>query len=246
LQAAAESTAAPSSLAILQKANFMGISDWPEALRPRERLIAHGAHALSDAELLAIFLRTGLPGKSAIDLAQQMLLHFGSLSCLYSASLTEFCAINGLGQAKYAQLQAVIELARRTLQEELRQDVTLNNSGAARDYLRLRLARLPYESFTVLFLDTRHCLITCEEMFRGTLTHASVHPREIIRVALRHNAAAVILAHNHPSGNPQPSKQDHDLTGMLKQVLGLIEVRILDHFIIAGHQIYSFSDHGKL
>jgi DNA repair protein RadC len=224
----------------------MSISDWPESMRPRERLISKGAHTLSDAELLAIFFRTGLPGKSAIDLAQQALLHFGSLTRLCSASLDDFCGLDGLGPAKYAQLQAVLELARRTIHEELECGTELNSSSAARDYLHLRLAALPYESFTVLFLDARHCLIAHEEMFRGTLTHTSVHPREILRMALRHNAAAVILAHNHPSGSPQPSKHDQELTRMLRNVLHLMDVTVLDHFIIAGRHFYSFADHGDL
>jgi DNA repair protein RadC len=224
----------------------MSISDWPESMRPRERLISRGAHTLSDAELLAIFFRTGLPGISAIDLAQQALLHFGSLTRLCSASVDDFCRLAGLGPAKYAQLQAVLELARRTIHEEMARGTELNSSSAARDYLRLRLAALPYESFTVLFLDVRHCLIAHEEMFRGTLTHTSVHPREIVRMALRHNAAAVILAHNHPSGSPQPSKHDHALTRMLRDVLHLMDVTVLDHFIIAGRHVYSFADHGEL
>lgn len=224
----------------------MSISDWPESMRPRERLISKGAHTLSDAELLAIFFRTGLPGKSAIDLAQQALLHFGSLTQLCSASVDDFCRLDGLGPAKYAQLQAVLELARRTIHEDMERGTELNSSSAAREYLRLRLAALPYEAFTVLFLDTRHCLIADEEMFRGTLTHTSVHPREIVRMALRHNAAAVILAHNHPSGSPQPSKHDQELTRMLRDVLHLMDVTVLDHFIIAGRHFYSFADHGEL
>lgn len=224
----------------------MKISDWPESLRPRERLISKGAQTLSDAELLAIFFRTGLPGKSAIDLAQQALLHFGSLTRLCSASVAEFCALDGLGPAKYAQLQAMLELARRTIHEEMRSGVPLTSSPAARDYLRLKLAPLPYEAFTILFLDVRYCLIAHEEMFRGTLTHTSVHPREVVRMALHHNAAAVILAHNHPSGCPHPSSHDHELTQILSDALGLMEVKILDHFIIAGHQFYSFADRGEL
>jgi DNA repair protein RadC len=224
----------------------MGISDWPEALRPRERLINQGAHALSDAELLAIFLRTGLPGCSAIDLAQRALLHFGSLNKLCNAAFQEFCSVAGLGPAKFAQLHAVLELARRTTREELQSGGQLTSSVAVKNYLRLCIARLPYECFTVIFLDIRHCLIACEEMFRGTLSHASVHPREVVRSALRHNAAAVILAHNHPSGNPGPSSQDHELTHLLNEALGLMEVKILDHLIVAGHQIYSFAEHGDL
>jgi len=224
----------------------MGISDWPEARRPRERLIKHGAHALSDTELLAIFLRTGLPGCSALELAQRTLLQFGSLNKLCNAAFQEFCAIAGLGPAKFAQLHAVLELARRTTQEELQSGGQLTSSPAVKNYLQLTIARLPYECFTVIFLDSRHCLIAYEEMFRGTLSRASVHPREVVRSALGHNAASVILAHNHPSGNPLPSAQDHELTELLRDALALMEVKVVDHLIVAGHQFYSFAEHGEL
>lgn len=224
----------------------MGISDWPEALRPRERLISQGADSLSDSELLAIFLRTGLPGCSAIELAQRLLLHFGSLARLCNANLQEFCALPGLGPAKFAQLKAVLELARRTTLEDLSGSTVLTNSLAVRSHLQLRLAGQPYESFTVLFLDARNCLIHCEELFRGTLTRAHVYPREVVRAALHHNAAGVILAHNHPSGVASPSSHDHELTQLLSDALGLMEVRVLDHLIIAGRQIYSFAEHGDL
>jgi DNA repair protein RadC len=224
----------------------MGISDWPVALRPRERLITQGAHVLSDAELLAIFLRTGLPGCSAIELAQRLLLHFGSLGKLCNAAIQDFCAFPGLGPAKFAQLQAVLELARRTTCEEMRSGTALTTSALVRNYLRLRLSNLPYESFVVVFLDVRHCLIACEELFRGTLTRAHVYPREVVRSALRHNAASVILAHNHPSGEPKPSPQDHDMTQLLMNALGLMDVRVLDHLIVAGNRFYSFVEHGEL
>jgi len=224
----------------------MGISDWPVALRPRERLINQGAQVLSDAELLAIFLRTGLPGCSAIDLAQRLLLHFGSLGKLCSAAIQDFCAFPGLGPAKFAQLQAVLELARRTTQEEFVSGAALSTSAAVRSYLHMGLAHLPYESFTVVFLDVRHCLIACEELFRGTLSRAHVYPREVVRSALRHNAAAVILAHNHPSGEAKPSPHDHELTGLLSNTLGLMEVRVLDHLIVAGRGCYSFAEHGEI
>jgi DNA repair protein RadC len=224
----------------------MGISDWPVALRPRERLISQGAHVLSDAELLAIFLRTGLPGCSAIELAQRLLLHFGSLGKLCNAAIEDFCAFPGLGPAKFAQLQAVLELARRTTKEELSTGAAFTTSAAVRNYLHMRLANLPYESFTVVFLDVRHCLISCEELFRGTLTRAYVYPREVVRSALRHNAAAVILAHNHPSGVAKPSPHDHELTQLLSNALGLMEVRVLDHLILAGSRFYSFAEHGDL
>lgn len=224
----------------------MGIADWPEALRPRERLIALGAHTLSDAELLAIFLRTGLPGCSAVELAQRMLLHFGSLNALCNAAVHEFCKLPGLGPAKFAQLQAVLELARRTTLEEIKRESPLTNTLAVRRYLQLRLATLPYESFTVIFLNAKHHVIACEELFRGTLTRAQVHPREVVRAAMHCNAAACILAHNHPSGDALPSSQDHEITHLLSDALGLIEVRVLDHLIVAGRQIYSFIEHGEL
>ncbi|MET0961773.1 MAG: DNA repair protein RadC [Noviherbaspirillum sp.] len=224
----------------------MGISDWPEALRPRERLIRHGTGSLSDAELLAIFLRTGLPGCSAIDLAQRLLLHFGSLGKLCNAGMQEFCALPGLGPAKFAQLHAVMELARRTAQEDIARGAEMTSSIAFRKYLTLRLWSLPYESFAIIFLDVRHCVISCEELARGSLTHASVYPREVVRAALRNNAAAVILAHNHPSGDAKPTPQDHEMTELLGSALGLMEVRLLDHLIVAGRHIYSFAEHGEL
>lgn len=224
----------------------MAITDWPEDQRPRERLIKHGPHKLSDAELLAVFLRTGVTGKSAVDLGREMIGHFGSLNGLFSARIKEFSVINGLGPAKFAQLQAVLELARRALAEELEAGVTLSSPQAVRQYLQLLLGNKQYESFAVLFLDVKNRLIASEELFRGTLTHASVYPREVVKVALAHNAAAIILAHNHPSGSPDPSAADHVLTRTLKQTLELVDIQVLDHFIVAGRQIYSFAEHGQL
>lgn len=224
----------------------MAITDWPEEQRPRERLIKHGATILSDAELLAVFLRVGVAGKSAVDLARDMVQHFGSLNGLFAASLHDFSKLNGLGPAKYAQLQAVLELAKRSLSEELQAGVTLSSPQAVKQYLQLLLGGKAYESFAVLFLDVKNRLIACEEMFRGTLTHTSVYPREIVKVALGHNAASVILAHNHPSGTPEPSAADRTLTQALKQALALIDVRVLDHFVVAGKHVYSFTEHGQL
>jgi DNA repair protein RadC len=224
----------------------MGINDWPEEHRPRERLIKYGAHALSDAELIAIFLRTGIPGKSAIDLGREIVLHFGSLNRLFASTFKDFSAIHGLGPAKFAQLQAVRELARRSIGEELRKGATLSSPQAVRQYLKLMLGGREYESFVGLFLDVKNRLISCEDLFRGTLTHASVYPREVVKAALKHNAASIVLAHNHPSGAPEPSPADLSLTQALKQALALIEVRVLDHFIVAGHNIYSFVEHGRL
>lgn len=224
----------------------MAITDWPEDQRPRERLIKHGAQALSDAELLAIFLRVGVKGKSAVDLGREMLGHFGSLNSLFSSGLPAFSSLNGLGEAKYAQLQAMLELARRSLLEELQTGVAFESPRAVREYLQLFLGHKPYESFAVIFLDVKNRLISAEEMFRGTLTQTSVYPREIVKAALAHNAASVILAHNHPSGAPEPSPADRSLTQALKQALALVDVRVLDHFVVAGTQLFSFAEKGLL
>ena len=224
----------------------MAINQWPEDERPRERLIRHGPQVLSDAELLAIFLRVGVTGKSAVDLACDMLGHFGSLRTLFSASVEQFSTLHGLGPAKFAQLQAVMELAQRALSEELRCGIALSSPAAVRRYLQLLLAAKKYESFVVLFIDVKNRLIATEELFRGTLTHASVYPREVVKAALRHNAASILLAHNHPSGSVEPSAADVALTQTLKQALLLVDVNVLDHFIIAGHQQYSFAEHGQI
>ncbi len=225
----------------------MAISDWPEDERPRERLLAQGPSVLSDAELLAIFLRVGVKGKSAVDLARDLIGEFGGLNRLFAATRVEFSAVRGMGPAKYAQLQAVLEMARRTLGEEMRQGALFSSPGAVRDYLRLHLAGLPYEVFFAIWLDAQNRLIADEELFRGTLTQTSVYPREVVKAALRHNAAAVVLAHNHPSGLAEPSRADELLTRELKRALALVDVRVLDHFIVAGQaQPLSFSERGLL
>ena len=185
----------------------MASTAWPEDLRPRERLIKQGAHALSDAELRAVFLRVGVKGKSAVDLGRDMVSHFGSLQGLFSAALNDFVLMKGLGAAKYAQLQAVLELARRALSEQLRSGAVLSSPQAVKQYLQLRFHGKPYEAFIVMFLDTQNHLITAEELFRGTLSHASVYPREVLKAALLHNAASVILAHNHPPVMPSLAAQ---------------------------------------
>ena len=181
----------------------MPISDWPEAERPREKLLALGPGALSDAELLAIFLRTGAPGQTAVELARSLIARFGSLRALFQADARHFCATRGLGTAKYAQLHAALELTRRQLRERLGHSQAITNPADTEHYLSARLRDYPYEVFACLFLDTRHRIITYEELFRGTIDGASVHPREVVRRALQHNAAAVIFAHNHPSGAPR-------------------------------------------
>lgn len=223
----------------------MGICDWPEQQRPRERLVSAGAGALSDTELLAIFLRVGVAGKSAVALARDMLDHFGSLHRLLHASAGEFGALHGLGPAKYAQLQAAVELTRRAVAENFER-TGMCSPDAVREYLRNQFALQAHESFVVLFLDVKNRLINYEEMFRGTLTHTSVYPREVVKAALRRNAAAVILAHNHPSGVPEPSEADLRLTSSLVQALALVDIRVLDHFVVAGTQVHSFAEHGQL
>jgi DNA repair protein RadC len=225
----------------------MAITDWPADERPRERLLAQGAAALSDAELLAIFLRVGVKGKSAVDLARDLLGRFGGLNRLFAASSTELSAVHGMGPAKYVQLQSVLEMSRRALAEGMIRGDAFASPGAVRDYLRLHLAGLPHEVFFALWLDAQNRLIVAEELFCGTLTQTSVYPREVVKKALGHNAAAVVLAHNHPSGLAEPSRADELLTRELKQALALIDVRVLDHFIVAGQsQPLSFAERGLL
>ncbi|OFZ95727.1 MAG: hypothetical protein A2Z64_14610 [Betaproteobacteria bacterium RIFCSPLOWO2_02_67_12] len=223
----------------------MAISDWPAQERPRERLLALGPAALSDAELLAVFLRTGVRGKSAVDVARELLARFGGLAGLLAAG----CAaqtVKGLGPAKAAQLAAVLEVARRCLGEQLRGGNALTSPAAVRDYLRLALGAREHEVFMTLFVDAQHRVIRSEELFRGTLTQTSVYPREIVKAALSANAAAVIFAHNHPSGVAQPSQADELLTRQLKEALALVEIKVLDHFVVAGNQCLSFAERGLL
>jgi len=224
----------------------MSITSWPKDERPRERLINQGARALSDAELLAIFLRVGVAGKSAVDLARELVDRFGSLAGLFAADRAALCAVKGMGEAKFVQLQAVLEMARRALDEQMRQTDALNSPQAVRDYLRLTLARLPHEVFVAVFLTAQNRVIAVEEMFRGTLTQTSVYPREIVKRALAHNAASVILAHNHPSGEASPSSADRSLTRTLADALSMIDVRVLDHFIVAPGASLSFAEQGML
>lgn len=224
----------------------MAITDWPEGERPREKLLQRGPDALSDAELLAIFLRVGVTGKSAVDLARELLRHFGSLTRLFNAMQAEFTAFPGMGPAKYAQLQAVLEMARRALGEDMKQGDALNSPRAVRDYLRLRLGGRDHEIFMVVFLDAQNRVLVAEELFHGTLTQTSVYPRQIVIHALRHKAAGVILAHNHPSGVAEPSQADRWLTDQLKTALGLIDVKVIDHFIVAGSEGFSFCERGWL
>jgi DNA repair protein RadC len=227
----------------------MAISDWPVAERPRERLLAKGAGSLSDAELLAVLLRTGMRGKSAVELARELLGRFGGVGGLlahFANAGAAMLGIKGLGAAKSAQLGAALELARRTLQEQLSTGTALTSPAAVRDYLRLAIGSREYEVFVCLWLDAQHRVISFQEPFRGTLTQTSVYPREIVKAALAANAAAVIFAHNHPSGAAQPSQADELLTRNLKEALALIDVKVLDHFIVAGAHSLSFAERGLL
>lgn len=222
----------------------MAISDWPLAERPRERLLAEGAKVLSDAELLAVLLRTGLRGKSAVDLARDLLKKYKGIAAMLEAGDLE--TVSGLGPAKRAQFAAAIELSRRALQEQLEKRNALTSPGAVRDYLRLALSRREEEVFVCIWLDAQHKVIEIEEAFSGTLTQTSVYPREVVKTALARNAAAVIFAHNHPSGVAQPSQADELLTRNLRDALALVEVKVLDHFIVAGNQAISFAERGLL
>lgn len=223
----------------------MAITDWPVDERPREKLLQRGAHALSDAELLAIFLRVGVKGKTAVDLARELLQNFGSLRQLFDADAEKFCATHGMGEAKFVQLQAVLEMSKRYLAEKMQRGDILTDPESVRFFLSAKMRAYPFEVFACLFLDTRHRVIEYEELFRGTIDGASVHPREVVRRALTHNAAAVIFAHNHPSGVAEPSQADERITRMLKDSLQLIDVRVLDHFVI-GDQIVSFAERGLI
>lgn len=224
----------------------MAITDWPADERPREKLLSRGASSLTDAELLAIFLRVGVRGASAVDLARAMLDDHGSLANLLSADEDRFCQTKGLGSAKYAQLQAVLEMARRHVEEELTFEDVLTNPEATRRFLQLKLARSPHEIFACVFLDNRHRVIAFEEMFRGTIDGASVYPREVVKAALHYNAAALVFAHNHPSGVAEPSSADRSITKRLVDALGLVDIRVLDHLVLAHNEATSFAERGLL
>ena len=226
----------------------MAIRDWPAAERPRERLAQQGAAALSDAELLAIFRRVGVRGKSAVDLARDLLASFdGDLARLAAASIKELARLPGIGPAKAAQLAATLELARRALAGSIKAKDAMASPREVRDWLRLSLGNLQHEVFVALWLDAQNRLIASEELFRGTLTQTSVYPREVVKRALMHNAGAVILAHNHPSGRAEPSRADEVLTSSLKQALALIDVKLLDHFIVTGGaDPLSFAERGLI
>lgn len=222
----------------------MAISDWPEGERPREKLLQLGPAALSDAELLAIFLRTGVTGKSAVDLARDLLSSFKGLRPLLEADQLAFCDHLGLGPAKYAQLQAVLEMARRHLGQTLEVTNAFTSPDAVKDFLSSKMRHLPHEVFACLFLDSQNRLIQYEELFTGTIDGASVYPREVVKKTLGHNAAAVIFAHNHPSGISEPSRSDKAITRRLVDALDLVDIRVLDHIIVGDGETTSFVETG--
>ncbi|MDI9333368.1 MAG: DNA repair protein RadC [Cytophagales bacterium] len=222
----------------------MLLTDLPPDARPREKLLTRGADALADAELLALLLRTGMPGKNVLLLAQELLDEFGGITGLLSTAPDALKKIKGIGPAKRAELLAVLELARRALVERLADKPVFESVSAMQDYLRLRIGSLPYESFVVAFFDSQQRLIACDELFRGTLSMSSVYPREVVVRTLHHGAAAVVLAHNHPSGDVQPSEADKALTHNLRAALALIDVRVLDHIIVGKDQALSMLEVG--
>ena len=224
----------------------MSIRDWPAAERPRERLLELGAASLSDAELLAIFLRTGVAGKSAVDLARHLLNQFDGLRGLLDADLATFSSNLGLGSAKFAQLQAVMEMSRRHMAESLKRDSALESPAQVRNYLKARLRHEPHEVFGCLFLDNKHRVLCFEVLFHGSINTAHVHPRQVVKRAMVHNAASLILCHNHPSGITDASQADIELTKRLKDALWLIEVKVLDHVIIGDGDPLSMVECGLM
>lgn len=224
----------------------MSLRDWPEPQRPREKLLTLGAEALSDAELLALMLRTGTRGRNAVQFGQDLLNTFGGVLGLFSASAKTLQSVKGLGPAKAVQMLALRELAKRMLSGEMRAGTVLSNPSSVRDYLRLTLQARPREVFAIVFLDVRNRVLGVEELFEGTLTQTSVYPREVVRRALDYNAAAVILAHNHPSGVADPSRADEQLTAVLRDALALVDIRVLDHLVVAGSELLSFAERGLL
>ena len=224
----------------------MPISNWPAKEQPREKLLKRGAEALSDAEILSIFLRTGRKGSSALDLARELLDKFSGLRQLIESDRNEFCQIKGLGKVKYVQIQAAIELGRRYLESGLENGETFTKPTQTREYLRLKLSAYPYEVFACLFLDNHHRLISFDKLFFGTINVTHVHAREVVRAALKHNAAAVIFSHNHPSGVAEPSQADISLTKELKKAMALIDVRVLDHIIVGDEHTSSLAERGLI
>jgi len=224
----------------------MSIRDWPVSERPREKLLELGSQVLSEAELLAILIRTGTHGNSAVDIARSLLTEFGSLRGLLTAQQDRVCATRGLGRSRYAAFQAALELTRRHYQELMMSGSVLCDPRATREFMRMQLRDLPHEVFCCLYLDNRQRVIAFKELFRGTIDGANVHPREVVKEALMRNASAVILAHNHPSGIAEPSQADELITRRLKDALGLVDIRVLDHLIIGDGVCESFADRGLL
>ena len=222
------------------------LHQWPAGERPREKLLNRGAKSLSDAELLAIFLRTGTKGKNVLDLSREIIQFFGSLKSLFSSSEDEFCKIKGLGQAKYVQLQACLEMSQRYIHEQICQQDAMENPEQVKQYIQAKLCAQSNEVFAALFLDNQHRVIAFEELFFGTINASSVHPRVIIQRSLAHNAAAVIVAHNHPSGVAEPSLSDINITNTIKTALALVDVRLLDHLVVASHQVTSLAERGQV
>jgi DNA repair protein RadC len=224
----------------------MPIRDWPTPERPREKLLDKGPRSLSDAELLAIFLRTGMNGKTAVDLARELLSEFGGMRLLLETDHAALTRTPGLGSAKYVQIQAALELGRRYLEAGMKRDNPLTSPDSTRNYLKARLRAYRHEVFACIFLDNRHRVIDYEELFNGTIDGASIHPREVVKRALHHNAAAVIFAHNHPSGVAEPSQSDLAITRRLNDALALVDIRVLDHFIVGDQEVLSFAERGIL
>jgi DNA repair protein RadC len=233
-------------LGCIVESTLMLLKDLPLDARPREKLLARGASALTDAELLALLLRTGIVGKNVLQLAQELLNGFGGISGLLNTGMADLQRIKGLGPAKQAELIAVLELARRALAQQLKEKTVLDSPQAMVQYLQLHLSHRPYEVFAVLFVDARNQMLALEELFRGSLTQTSVYPREVVLRALHHQAHAVVLAHNHPSGSVKPSKADEAITHTLQAALALIDIRVLDHVIVAQGQSLSMVEHGFL
>ena len=224
----------------------MKISLWPEGERPRDKLLYHGASTLSDAELLAILIQTGTAGTTAVDLARQLLANYQSLRRMIDADMRDLCAHAGIGRTKYALIQAAMELSRRYLREQLNHEDPLNSPQTTRDFLMSRLRSYHHEVFACIYMDNRHRPIAFEELFTGTINAANVYPREVVKRGLYHNAAAIIFAHNHPSGIPEPSQADIDITRALREALSLVDIRVLDHFIIGDNSVTSFAECGLL
>lgn len=224
----------------------MSITQWPLSERPREKLLQFGAKNLSDAELLAIFVNTGVRGKTALDISRELLTEFGGLKKLLQSYPHEIYQKSGLGKAKYALLKAALELGRRFLDSHIEPGEALNNSQRTQRFLAHHLKNYSHEVFACLFLDNHNRLICFEELFHGTLNEASVYPREVVKRGLQHNAAKVIFAHNHPSGNAQPSQADQEITYRLKQALALIDIQVIDHIVIGHKETLSLKELGML